>query len=81
MGLWTTLIGYSPKQDRVIQYEVELETKEYKIVEDQGLVEIGHADTRSPSEKSMGSRVFAGALKQDDRIMFHGQKLPSVLPG
>ena len=26
-------------------------------------------------------RVFAGALKQDDLIMFYGQKLPSVLPG
>jgi hypothetical protein len=24
MGLQTTLIGYSPKQDRVIQYEVQL---------------------------------------------------------
>jgi hypothetical protein len=27
MGLQTTMIGYSPRQDRVVQYEVELKTK------------------------------------------------------
>jgi hypothetical protein len=26
MGLETTLIGYSPKQDKVIQYSIELKT-------------------------------------------------------
>lgn len=31
MGLLTTLIGYSPKQDRVIQYQVTLRTTERKV--------------------------------------------------
>ena len=38
MGLQTTLVGYSPKQDRVIQYEVELTLAAQKIVEGRGVV-------------------------------------------
>jgi hypothetical protein len=37
MGLQTTLVGYSPKQDRVIQYEVELTLTEQKMVEGRGI--------------------------------------------
>jgi len=38
MGLMTTLIGYSPKQDRVIQYQVELKITPKNAVEDRQVV-------------------------------------------
>jgi hypothetical protein len=38
MGLQTTLVGYSPKQDRVIQYEVELKLTQQEIVKGRGIV-------------------------------------------
>jgi hypothetical protein len=45
MGLLTTTIGYSPKQDKVIQYEVELKCRTQKIVEGRGIVGTGDAAT------------------------------------
>jgi hypothetical protein len=47
MGLQTTLVGYSPKQDRVIQYEVELKITEQKIVEGRGILNTGKARTET----------------------------------
>lgn len=41
MGLLTTLVGYSHKQDRVIQYEAELDHQEKDIVEGSGYRERG----------------------------------------
>jgi hypothetical protein len=43
MGLQTTLIGYSPKRDRVIQYEVELRISERTAGEGRGAVNAGKA--------------------------------------
>jgi hypothetical protein len=43
MGLETTLIGYSAKRDRVIQYEVELKISEQKTVEGRGTANTGKA--------------------------------------
>ena len=48
MGLPTTLIGYSPKRDKVIQYEVELRTSEEKTVNGRGIMRTGKA-TRETS--------------------------------
>lgn len=47
MGVWTTLFGYSPKQDRVVQYQVELKITEQKIVEGRGIVTTGRAKTET----------------------------------
>jgi hypothetical protein len=47
MGLPTTLIGYSPKQDRVIQYEVELKITKQKIIEGRGIVDPGESRTET----------------------------------
>ncbi len=47
MGLKTTLVGYSPKQDRVIQYEVELKVAEQKIIEGRGIVNIENPTTKT----------------------------------
>jgi hypothetical protein len=45
MGLETTLIGYSPRRDQVIQYEVELKIAEQRIVEGGGIVSAGKGRT------------------------------------
>jgi hypothetical protein len=45
MGLLTTTIGYSPRQDKVIQYEVELKCGTKKFVEGRGVVRTGDAPT------------------------------------
>jgi hypothetical protein len=47
MGLPTTLIGYSPKQDRVIQYQVQLRVQENKIVEGKGIVKTGKSSVQT----------------------------------
>lgn len=47
MGLQTTLVGYSPKHDRVIQYEVELKVTEQKIVEGRGIANIENPTTET----------------------------------
>jgi len=47
MGLPTTLIGYSPTRDRVIQYEVELKITEQKTVEGRGIVNTGSPVTET----------------------------------
>jgi len=49
MGLATTTIGYSTKQDRLIQYQTELNSKTQEIVEGVGIVDVGKAavDTTS----------------------------------
>jgi hypothetical protein len=49
MGLLTTAIGYSVKQDRLIQYRTELTSKTQEIVEGRGIVDVGKAavDTTS----------------------------------
>jgi hypothetical protein len=49
MGLMTTLIGYSPKQDRVIQYQVELKITAQKAIKGRGLVNEGEATTETRS--------------------------------
>lgn len=49
MGLLTTAIGYSPRQDKVIQYEVDLNCRTLKIVEGQGVVTAGVPATSSAS--------------------------------
>ena len=36
---------------------------------------------RSPSENSVHDAFLPGAMKQSELIMFHGQKLPAILPG
>jgi hypothetical protein len=45
MGLLTTLIGYSPARDRVIQYRVELTRVEQRLVKGRGLVNTGKVAT------------------------------------
>jgi hypothetical protein len=45
MGLLTTTIGYSPHQDKVIQYEVELKCRTQKFIEGRGKVATGDAAT------------------------------------
>jgi len=47
MGLLTTTIGYSTKQDKLIQYEVELRSRTQKIVEGRGMVGTGDATTKT----------------------------------
>lgn len=47
MGLATTLIGYSPTQDRVIHYVVSLEITEQKIIKGRGIVNTGNPRTKS----------------------------------
>jgi hypothetical protein len=47
MGLDTTLFGYSLRQDRVIQYPVELKITGQKIVEGRGIVNSGKPRTES----------------------------------
>jgi hypothetical protein len=49
MGLPTTLIGYSPKQDRVIHYEVELKTTLQRRIEGRRIVTTGKAKTETTS--------------------------------
>ena len=43
MGLMTTTIGYSVKQDRLIEYRTELNSKTQEIVEGRGIVDVGKA--------------------------------------
>lgn len=47
MGLPTTLIGYSPRQDRVIQYETELKVSGPRIVVNKGYVPAGSVTTET----------------------------------
>jgi hypothetical protein len=44
-AVMTTLIGYNPKQDRVIQYQVELRTTTQKEIKGRGFVIVGAATT------------------------------------
>ncbi|MBL0158227.1 MAG: hypothetical protein IPP47_14150 [Bryobacterales bacterium] len=47
MGLATTLAGYSPRRDRVMQYEVQLRVRQKKVVPGRGVVDAGEAATRT----------------------------------
>jgi hypothetical protein len=49
MGLATTTIGYSPRRDKLIHYEIELNSRTEKMVEGQGIVNTGEAATRTTS--------------------------------
>jgi hypothetical protein len=49
MGLQTSTVGYSSKQDRVIQYKVELSCRAKKMVEGRGIVAAGRASTNTTS--------------------------------
>lgn len=41
MGLLTTAIGYSPRQDKLVQYQVDLNCQAQKVVAGQGIVNTG----------------------------------------
>jgi hypothetical protein len=48
-AVMTALIGYSPRQDRVIQYQVELRTTTQKEIKGRGFVIVGAATTETMS--------------------------------
>jgi len=49
MGLMTTAIGYSVKQDGLIQYQIELKSRTQEIVEGRGIVDVGKATVDTTS--------------------------------
>jgi hypothetical protein len=49
MGLLTTAIGYSPKEDKLIQYQVELSRRTEEVVEGRGIVTSGETSTSTAS--------------------------------